>query len=202
MPNIKFTDQLECTASHGRLAVASQIFDEALSKSQEEINRATRCHYELGSFERSGLAEAAAAEVEVCGNPEVAVIHYLVEENNRSGVILQQVGADRTTQLLVLDGTLYVRYIQFAATGKKKILSVTSWMPAFVNNITFDQNTRLLKLWWTNTGIADVTLPLSATVTNDDGSRSYTTGFLSAHDREDIFSRLEAIEKRLTAAAE
>lgn len=202
MPNIKFTDQLECTASHGRLAVASQIFDEALSKTQAEINRATRCHYELGSFERSGLAEAAAAEASVCGDPEIAVIHYLVEENNRSGVILQQVGADKTTQILILDGTLYVRYIQFAATGKQKILSVSSWSPSFVNRLSYDQTSRLLKLWWTNIGIAEVTLPLSATQTNADGSKSYTSGLLSGEDRKDIFSRLEAIEKRLTAASE
>lgn len=202
MPNIKFTDQIECTASHGRLAVASQIFDEALSKSQAEINRATRCHYELGTFKRSGLAEAAAAAVDVCGNPEVAVIHYLIEENNRSGVILQQVGADKTTQLLVLDGTLYVRYIKFAATGKKKILSVSSWTPSFVNRMSFDQGSRLLKLWWTNTGIAETTLPLSSTVVNADGTTSYTTGFLSGQDRESILSRLDAIEKKLTAASE
>lgn len=202
MPNIKFTDQIECTASHGRLAVASQIFDEALSKTQAEINRATRCHYELGSFERSGLAEAAAAEVSVCGDPEIAVIHYLVEENNRSGVILQQVGADKTTQLLVLDGTLYVRYIQFAATEKKKILSVSGWTPSFVNRLTYDETPRLLKLWWTNIGIAEVTLPLSSTQTAADGTRTYTGGFLSADDRKNIFERLEAIEKRLTAASE
>lgn len=38
MSNIKFTDTLECTASHGRLAVAAQIYDEQQKKTQAAIN--------------------------------------------------------------------------------------------------------------------------------------------------------------------
>lgn len=38
MSNIKFTDTLECTASHGRLALATQIYDEQQKKTQAAIN--------------------------------------------------------------------------------------------------------------------------------------------------------------------
>lgn len=200
MSNIKFTDQLECTASHGRLAVTSQIYDASLSKTQEEINRATRCHVELGSFERSRLAEDAAADPSISGNAEVAVIHYIVTEKNRSGVILQQVGATKTTQILILDETIYVRYINFTSNERTEVLNKSPWYNSFVNNLEYNETSHVLRLLFTNMPVTSATLPLAAAPT--DANKAGTDGLISGTVLGSILSRLDDIEKKLTAASD
>lgn len=204
MATIPFTDTLSCTASHGRLALATQIYDTYLGQSQAKFNRDitsllnshinSDVHFHLGTFERSGLAEDYAKEYELSGSAGTLIMDYKVKSdsdpNIRTGLILQNVGRQRTLQLLVWDNTLYYRYITFTSTDRNNIdpSQTTTWAPCFVNSISYTPSTRLLKLWWNNIGVAECTLPLA---TND------TDGLLSAADHASILSRLQAVEDKL-----
>lgn len=201
---INFTDTLSCTASHGRLALSTSIYDTYLGRNQAKINRDLNdslashinadVHEHLGTFERSGLAEDIAKSPDHSGSEHFVIMDYKVKTDSdtvaRTGLILQNVGSQRTLQLIIWDNTLYYRYITFTSTLRDEIdaSQTTSWAPCFVNSISYTPSTRLLKLWWNNIGVAELTLPLA---TGD------TDGLLSAADRTSILARLQAIEDKL-----
>lgn len=202
MATIPFTDTLSCTASHGRLALASQIYDETSQQPQAQINRlfleTANSHRLLGTYQRSGLAEADAALPQWAGNKDICVLHYTV--GTKSGIILQQVSETTTLQIIGWDNTLKFRVVHFTDATRTTVSAVGGFFPCFVNSMTYGkQSPRQLKVWWNDAGVAECTLPLATTTT--DGLLS-TTSYKAIFDTTSptsILSRLAAVEDRLTA---
>lgn len=162
---IKVTDTIETSAAHGRAVKAAQVYDEAQKSMQSEINSKlianSDAHKYLGNFSTSGEAEALAGTPKYAANNRLAVMHYTVDSDNRSGIILQQVGQSKTMQFILLDGIAYSRVIQFVDGNKTQVSDMTKWEHCFVNKIEYTEDSRLLKLWFDFVGISGVTLPLA-----------------------------------------
>lgn len=66
--------------------------------------------YELGDFTKTGDAERKAAEETISKNPDISIIHYTVNHSS-SHIILQDVNANLTQQVLYYGGHTYIRHI-------------------------------------------------------------------------------------------
>ena len=145
--------------------LANQVYDDEQKSKQSEMNSKlianSDAHKYLGNFASSGDAEDLAATPKYAGNNRLSVMHYTVDSDNRSGLILQQVGQDKTMQFILLDGIAYSRIIQFVDGNKTQVSSKTRWEHCFANKIEYTESNRLLKLWFDFVGISEVTLPLA-----------------------------------------
>lgn len=81
----------------------------------------------LGSFERSGAGEAAAADISVCGNANINQLIYRISSTNHVAVIYQVVVGDRCAQTLLLNGAMYYRGIFFTDDKRTAIREVGGW---------------------------------------------------------------------------
>lgn len=135
MADIIFTDTLKCTATHGKLAKAEQIYDDTQGKSQETINSGligvTSCHVMLGTFESSGSAESKGATAEYAGNASIIFMHYSVNSSDSSrsgtGLIMQQVGGTQCFQTIFWGNTIKTRTITFTNAQRTSVSNVGGW---------------------------------------------------------------------------
>lgn len=76
---------------------------------------------DLGEFATSGAAETAALQPAVSGDNGVALIRYTVPSAGAEGLLVQQVGARKTVQLLLWDGAPKMRHVYFTSTARTQI---------------------------------------------------------------------------------
>lgn len=163
--SIKVIDTIETSAAHGRTVKASQVYDDKQKSMQSDINSKlienSDAHKYLGNFATSREAEDLAATPMYAANNRLAVMHYTIDGDNRSGIIFQQVGQSKTMQFILLDGIAYSRTIQFVDGNKMQVSSKTAWEHCFVNRIEYIEDNMVLKLWFDFVGISEVALPLA-----------------------------------------
>lgn len=201
MANINFTDTIATTAKHNRLAVSSQIYDEASHQPQSDINNlfleTANSHRLLGTYERSGLAEADAALPRWAGNKDICVLHYTV--GTKSGIILQQVSETTTLQIIGWDNTMKFRVIHFTDATRTAVSRVGGFFPCFVNSMTYGkQSARQLKVWWNDTGVAECTLPLVSSTADGLLSSADYKKIFSEDDATSLLSRIKVLEEKLS----
>lgn len=103
---------------------------------------------ELGNVEKSLDAENAAKEPNISGDNRINIIRYTVNSSNKSGLILQQVGSNVTTQILLWDATMYRRDIHFTNESRTEIDTWynLNWWTIGGTHIKYDHTTGKLGL--------------------------------------------------------
>lgn len=129
---------------------------------------------ELGLFQRSGEAEAVAAEPANAGNRDLVLMHYTLA-NGGSGIIMQQVDGAACTQIIGLGKCYYHRTIAFTGTDRTEVQEMTDWTTCFVDELNYNASSRVLALrWGANFIVSSATLPLAS---------SSVAGLMSAQDK-------------------
>ena len=100
--------------------------------------------YNLGVFNTTREGEQAAAQPEISGNNEIALIQYKYGE--KSALIIQQVGDFRTLQTIFLDGKPSARYIIFTDNNRNEVQSISRWQKCGITNLEYNDNNHKLNV--------------------------------------------------------
>lgn len=117
--------------------------------------------YDLGDFERTGIAEQEAATAKIAGNNDIALIKY--KYGAKSGLIIQQVGDFRTLQILLLDGGNQARWIVFSDSSRTNVVGVSRWNKCGITSLGYDSDNHKLNVRFLDDTLPDagVTLPVA-----------------------------------------
>lgn len=117
--------------------------------------------YDLGTFERSELADQEAATAKIAGNNDIVLIKY--KYGAKSGLIIQQVGDFRTLQILLLDGGNQARWIVFSNSSRTNVVGVSRWNKCGITGLGYDSDNHKLNVFFLDDTLpnAGVTLPVA-----------------------------------------
>ena len=137
-----------CSTHHGLMSV-------------EDKTKLDTNIYDLGYFERTGLAEQEAATAKIAGNNDIALIKY--KYGAKSGLIIQQVGDFRTLQILLLDGGNQARWIVFSDSSRTNVVGVSRWNKCGITSLGYDSDNHKLNVRFLDDTLPDagVTLPVA-----------------------------------------
>lgn len=137
-----------CSTHHGLMSV-------------EDKTKLDTNIYDLGYFERTGLAEQEAATAKIAGNNDIALIKY--KYGAKSGLIIQQVGDFRTLQILLLDGRNQARWIVFSDSSRTNVVGVSRWNKCGITSLGYDSDNHKLNVRFLDDTLPDagVTLPVA-----------------------------------------
>lgn len=82
----------------------------------------------LGSYANSGDVEKYVGTIDICNDDTISIIKYDAKYKNTTGIILQSIGNNKTTQLLIFDGRVTVRRINFSDENRTAVESIGSWL--------------------------------------------------------------------------
>jgi len=148
--------------------------------------RLSRQVLELGDFATSGAAEKAAMQPAVSGDNSVSLIRYTVSASRKSGLILQQVGSNKTIQLLLWDGNPKMRHLYFTNDQRTQIDTFynTGFYWCWPTQLHYETATRSLDLgFFSDKFNGAVTLPLATTA---------AAGLMSRDDKENLDAMVAA----------
>lgn len=155
-----------CSRNNDDLPISTVWFEAATEShagpmSVEDKTKLDTNIYDLGTFERSGLAEQKAATAKIAGNNDIALIKY--KYGAKSGLIIQQVGDFRTLQILLLDGGNKARWIVFSDSSRTNVVGVSRWNKCGITSLGYDSDNHKLNVRFLDDTLPDagVTLPVA-----------------------------------------
>ena len=155
-----------CSRNNDNLPISTVWFEAATEShagpmSVEDKTKLDTNIYDLGTFERSGLAEQEAATAKIAGNNDIALIKY--KYGAKSGLIIQQVGDFRTLQILLLDGRNQARWIVFSDSSRTNVVDVSRWNKCGITSLGYDSDNHKLNVRFLADTLPDagVTLPVA-----------------------------------------
>ena len=155
-----------CSRNNYNLPISTVWFEAATEShagpmSVEDKTKLDTNIYDLGTFERSGLAEQEAATAKIAGNNDIALIKY--KYGAKSGLIIQQVGDFRTLQILLLDGGNQARWIVFSDSSRTNVVGVSRWNKCGITSLGYDSDNHKLNVRFLDDTLPDagVTLPVA-----------------------------------------
>lgn len=155
-----------CSRNNDDLPISTVWFEAATEShagpmSVEDKTKLDTNIYDLGTFERSGLAEQEAATAKIAGNNDIALIKY--KYGAKSGLIIQQVGDFRTLQILLLDGGNQARWIVFSDSSRTNVVGVSRWNKCGITSLGYDSDNHKLNVRFLDDTLPDagVTLPVA-----------------------------------------
>lgn len=155
-----------CSRNNDNLPISTVWFEAATEShagpmSVEDKTKLDTNIYDLGTFERSGLAEQEAATAKIAGNNDIALIKY--KYGAKSGLIIQQVGDFRTLQILLLDGGNQARWIVFSDSSRTNVVGVSRWNKCGITSLGYDSDNHKLNVRFLDDTLPDagVTLPVA-----------------------------------------
>lgn len=108
-----------------------------ISKNDEKITRLTKNIYYLGEYSLSKDAEDAAKNPNISTNKDMVFLLYYLPNDNKNGLIRQNVSGLKTYQYILWDGVEKRRELEFTEIfGGKTLINITDWEEYYADKTT------------------------------------------------------------------